>query len=283
MKAKISGLLGLVLVFAWVGWSYAASPNGVPTYLALGDSLAYGMQIGHLRQEMKSGTVDATSFDTGYVNRLATILGHSTPKLRVVDLGCPGETTSSFISGPCAFATNGKPFGDKPLPMHVKYQGAQLLAGLKYLENPNDNIRLITIDIGINDLRADELACGSAADFEKCLKSKWPTTAKTVARNLSTILHNLKYAAPHTKILVMTYYNWLGLQHPRSDAQVRDLNAIITRSAKSINATTIHTFPAFNESGKLCELSLICGPTKDLHPTNAGYRLIARLFYRGME
>lgn len=283
MKSKFSSLIGLVLAMAWMGWGHAASTNGVPTYLALGDSLAYGMQIGHLRQEMKSGTVDAASFDTGYVNRLAAILRHSTPNLHVVDLGCPGETTSSFIDGQCAFATNGKPFGHKPLPMHVKYKGAQLLAGLKYLENQNDNIRLITVDIGINDLRADELACGSASDFEKCLKGKWPVTAKKVAKNLSIILHNLRYAAPHTKILVMTYYNWLGLQHPRSDAQVRDLNAIITRSARSIGATTIHTFPAFNESGNLCKLSLICGPTKDLHPTNAGYRLIAQLFYRGMQ
>jgi lysophospholipase L1-like esterase len=283
MQSKFSSLIGLVLTIAWVGWGHAASTNGVPTYLALGDSLAYGMQIGHLRQEMKSGTVDAASFDTGYVNRLAAALRHSTPNLHVVDLGCPGETTSSFIDGPCAFATNGKPFGHKPLPMHVEYKGAQLLAGLKYIENQNDNIRLITVDIGINDLRADELACGSASDFEKCLKGKWPVTAKNVAKNLSIILHNLRYAAPHTRILVTTYYNWLGLQHPRSDAQVRELNAIITRSARSIGATTIHTFPAFNESGNLCKLSLICGPTKDLHPTNAGYRLIAQLFYRGME
>lgn len=283
MKSKFFSLIGLVLTVSWVGWGYAASTYGVPTYLALGDSLAYGMQIGHLKQEMKLGTLDAASFDTGYVNRLAAILRHSTPNLRVVDLGCPGETTTSFISGPCAFATNGKPFGNKPLPMHVKYKGTQLLAGLKYLENQKNNIRLITVDLGVNDLRADELTCRSASNFEKCLKSKWPKTAKNVAKNLSIILHNLRYAAPHTKILVMTYYNWLGLRHPRSDAQVRDLNAIITRSARSIGATTIHTFPAFNESGKLCKLSLICGPTKDLHPTNAGYELIARLFYRGME
>ncbi len=124
MKSKFFSLIGLVLIVSWGGWGYAASMNGVPTYLALGDSLAYGMQIGHLRQEMKSGTVDAASFDTGYVNRLAAILRYSMPNLRVVDLGCPGETTSSFISGPCAFATNGTPFGHKPLPMHVKYKGA---------------------------------------------------------------------------------------------------------------------------------------------------------------
>ena len=173
MKSKIIALIGLVLVIASFGLANAAAPSGTPTYLAVGDSLAYGMQIGHLRQEMKSGTVNAASFDTGYVNRLAAMLKRSTPNLRVVDLGCPGETTTSFISGPCAFATNGKPFGNKPLPMHVKYQGAQLLAALKYLENPNDNVRLITVDIGINDLRADELACGSKSGSEACLQSKW--------------------------------------------------------------------------------------------------------------
>lgn len=283
MKPKALVLIGSIIAATWAGWCSAASTAAVPTYLALGDSLAYGMQIGHLKQEMKSGKVEASSFDTGYVNRLAGMLERTRSNLHVVDLGCPGETTTSFIAGPCAFATNGKPFGNKPLPMHVSYKGAQLGAALKYLENKNYDVKLITIDIGVNDLRADELACGSNSDFEKCLQNKWPKTAKIVEKNLNIILSNLRYAAPHAKILVMTYYNWLGLQHPKSDTQIHELNRLISRSARSINATTIHTFPAFNQSNRLCALSLICGPTKDLHPTDAGYRLIANLFYKGMS
>lgn len=282
MKPKIIVLIGAIIAAASTGWCSAASATGVPTYLALGDSLAYGMQIGHLKQEMKSGKVEASSFDTGYVNRFADMLELKTPDLRVVDLGCPGETSSSFIYGPCAFGTNGKPFGDTPLPLHVSYKDAQLVAALKYLNDENYNIKLITIDIGVNDLRADELACGSTPDFEKCLQNKWPETSENVVKNLNLILNTLRNAAPHTKILVMAYYNWLGMQQPKSDEQIRDLNQIIREAAHSINATTIQTYPAFNQSNRLCSLSLICGPTKDLHPTDAGYQLIANLFNKGM-
>ena len=283
MRWSIFSFAGLVFSLVFASGCWAAPDANVPTYLALGDSLAYGMQIGHLKQEMQSGAVDATSFDTGYVNLLAERLKRKTPDLRIVDLGCPGETTESFISGPCAFATNGKPFGTKPLPLHIPYVNAQLITALKYLKSTDSNVNLITIDIGINDLRADELACGTATDFESCLRGKWPRTAKTVTQNMNLILNKLRLAAPHVKILVMTYYNWLGIQHPRSDEQVRDLNQIITESAHTIGATTVSTFSAFNRKQDLCQLSMICGPTKDLHPSDAGYKVIANLFYTKLQ
>lgn len=283
MKSKAIAIIGALVAATWGGWNHAAAAPRIPTYLALGDSLAYGMQIGHIKAEMKAGNVDAASFDTGYVNRLAAKFTSSIPGLHVVDLGCPGETTTSFIYGPCAFATDGKPFGNKPLPMHVAYKGAQLLAGLRYIRDKSYDIKFITITIGINDLRADELQCGSSPDFKTCFRNKWPKTEKNISRNLNIILYNVRHAAPHTKIAVMTYYNWLAIRHPSSSIEVRQLNRIITRSAQSIGAITVHTFPSFNQSGKLCDLSLYCGPTKDLHPTNAGYELIADLFYRKLK
>ena len=283
MKAKWLALVWSVTGLLWLALCSAASAAPIPTYLAIGDSLAYGMQIGHLKQEMKTSTVAASSFDTGYANRLAEKLEPSIPGLQLVNLGCPGETTSSFIHGPCAFATNGKPFGHTPLPLHIAYKGAQLQAALGYLRDTQYDVKLVTIDIGINDLRAGELQCSTAADFEACLAPKWDAVKEQVSRNLNRIMQRLRHAAPHTKIAVLNYYNWLARQHPHSDKQVQELNALIERSAHAVNATVIDVFPQFNDQGKLCDLSLICGPTKDLHPTDAGYDLIANLIYQKLN
>src|SRR5207302_4600586 len=60
-------------------------------YLALGDSLAQGMQ-----PEAAGITVDT---DQGYADQLYAIERQRIRALKLVKLGCGGETTSSFLSG----------------------------------------------------------------------------------------------------------------------------------------------------------------------------------------
>lgn len=258
----------------------AADAAAHPVYLALGDSLAYGMQIGRLKQQIQDGQVDAAAFDTGYAYRLAEQLQPAIDALQLIDLGCPGETSSSFVHGPCAYATSGKPFGDTPLPLHTAYTGAQLQAALDYLKNPQYDVRLVTIDIGVNDLRAAELACSAAADFQSCLRPRWALQREQLVRNLDAILSQLRSAAPRTPIAVVGYYNWLALQQPSTNLQVQQLNASIARAARRVGAIVVPTFASFSAQGKLCDLSLVCGPIKDLHPSDAGYQLIADLIHR---
>ena len=62
-------------------------------YLALGDSLAYGFQLGKALSQLP--TLDATTFDTGYVDDFAVMMRAVRPDLQVVNFGCPGETTAS--------------------------------------------------------------------------------------------------------------------------------------------------------------------------------------------
>ena len=101
------------------------------------------------------------------------------------------------------------------------------------------------------------------------------------------MLTRLKSAAPRAKFLVMTYYNWLAAADPASDRQVLGLDAAIVAAAHSAGMGTVDTFGAFNRTGneraRVCALTLFCGPTKDLHPTNAGYRLIASLFEKAYQ
>jgi len=79
------------------GPASTASPGrGGSYYLALGDSLAQGVQPD------PAGASVATRH--GYPDQLAAALRQRDPGLRLVKLGCSGETTGTMISGThCAY------------------------------------------------------------------------------------------------------------------------------------------------------------------------------------
>src|SRR5712692_430809 len=87
-------------------------------YLALGDSLAFGFQ--------PNG-----DFTNGYVDDLFTILqseGANSHK----NLGCPGESSSTFITGGCPFAPPNTP--------------AQLTFALAFLQAHPGKVSPVTLD-----------------------------------------------------------------------------------------------------------------------------------------
>lgn len=274
------------------GAAHPSAENDGPVYLALGDSLAYGMQIGKLKQALAAGPLDPALFDTGYVDHLAADLRARDPDWRVVDLGCPGETSASFITGPCAFASSGKPFGTVPLPLHHAYSASQLDAALSVLGQPRNRVRLITFDLGINDLRAVEAGCPDPAHapdrYNACMQAHWPNALSQIRQRLERILGALRQAAPNATLLVLTYYDWQGGVHG-SSAPVRDLDRAILAAAARVDARTVDTFVVFNgddsveeangkdkaaENRRLCKLTLYCTSSRDLHPSDAGYALI---------
>src|SRR5215472_7269902 len=65
--------------------------TGTSYYLSLGDSLSLGVQPARTGQDV------ATS--RGYPDRLAAMLRAKLPHLRLVKLGCSGETTATMIHG----------------------------------------------------------------------------------------------------------------------------------------------------------------------------------------
>ncbi len=68
------------------------------TYLALGDSLAYGYHAAQFASEYPN--VKATNYEENYVNDFAGALKLINPSLQTINLGCPGETSESMIYGP---------------------------------------------------------------------------------------------------------------------------------------------------------------------------------------
>src|SRR6266700_3345067 len=121
--------LAVLLLFAFAPAALAASHSQGPPfhlvgpkqhYLALGDSLAFGVQ--------PNG-----DFTHGYVNDLFQTL-HDEGTKDVKNLGCPGETSSTFINGGCPFAPQGTP--------------SQLASAMAFLLAHPGKVSPVTLDIG---------------------------------------------------------------------------------------------------------------------------------------
>ena len=175
MRVRVMSLVAaLLVVMATTLW--AAEPR---YYLALGDSLAIGVQPD------ATGQLRPTS--QGYADDLHLLLRTFLPDLSLVKLGCSGETTSSMITGqqsPCTYAA-----------------GSQLRQAVAFLQAHPHRVALITIDIGGDNLLA-------------CLRLDGPSdpacvanAAITAANDLASILGTLRAYAPGVLIVGMNYNN----------------------------------------------------------------------------
>jgi hypothetical protein len=74
------------------GVAHHSGPDGRASYyLALGDSLSVGVQPSAAGTDVPTGQ--------GYPDQLAALLRPAHPGLRLVKLGCSGETTATMING----------------------------------------------------------------------------------------------------------------------------------------------------------------------------------------
>ena len=85
-------------------------------YLALGDSITYGYQPNKAKPGARP-----SDFDTGYVDVFAARLRKLSPKIQVVNYGCPGESTVTFTRGGCPALAEG-------MKLHDAFRGSQLNA-----------------------------------------------------------------------------------------------------------------------------------------------------------
>ena len=122
-------------------------------YLALGDSLSRGVQ-----PDAAGVSVET---DHGYPDQVQAALRPRHPALRLVKLGCPGETTSTMINGGiCRYPG-----------------GSQLAAAVAFLRDHRGHVLLVTLDIGANDTED----CGSWASPQAASR-RWRSTCSRTAR-----------------------------------------------------------------------------------------------------
>jgi lysophospholipase L1-like esterase len=154
-----------------------ASPR-ISYYLSLGDSLSQGVQPDPAGASLPT--------QQGYPNQLYAALHLGDPGLRLVKLGCSGETTHTMIDGGiCSYPA-----------------GSQLAEAVRFLRAHRGQISLITIDIGANDPDSC-MTRPSIGALASCVTKSFP---ETVA-NLTKIMSTIRAAAGRpVRIIGMNYY-----------------------------------------------------------------------------
>jgi lysophospholipase L1-like esterase len=176
-------------VAAVVPGSAAAKTASPHYYLALGDSLSQGMQ-----PDLNGVTRNTNQ---GYANDLLAIERHRVHGLKLVQLGCGGDTTTSMLTGQGNNANARLLHCDRA-------GGSQEAAAERFLRahhHPGE-VPLVTVDIGANDVDG----CGTvpASQLVGCVTNG----LATINKNLPKIFAGLKKAAPKgTTFAAMNLYD----------------------------------------------------------------------------
>jgi lysophospholipase L1-like esterase len=278
-RARLFGCLTALILVLALGLAPLAGAARAPqqSYLALGDSLAFGYSQAKFNSLYPNE--NPASYHTGYVDDLGAVLKFVHPGLQVVNDGCPGETTESFINGPCEYQL--------AFPLHHPYSGgktsSQLSDALNYLGSHKGSVNLITLDIGANDaLGVIKTTCSLEP---ACIASHAPALFTHIATNLGGILAQLRGAAPQTQVIVLGLYNPFGSSIAGADQLTAQLNETMSAVAAAAGARFANPLPYFNPPGKaeqptLCLLTNMCTPLVDIHPTDLGYAVLAGVLLR---
>jgi hypothetical protein len=291
-----------VALLAVVGGGGSASaqpespPPGLPVYLALGDSIANGQQSAPLIKDY--WTTVAGWRANGYVAQFRTDL--------VRDLDCLPARSDAARDG-CRqlqlvnLSRSGVPAMDgQPAKPGVTTQtvideqlptATAMLRARNHDANPRNDVEVVTIDVGGNDVFGPITSACLGASTAACQATIGATFAAFAAR-YSIILQALRAAAgPDTVIMTMTYYNplpycfiganpaagpfgdWVleGGTLPGVGALPAGLNDIISAISAQSGARVADTF------GKLGSGDLV-GGADCLHPNLSGHTKIADVF-----
>ena len=255
----------------------AKPPPPSSYYLALGDSLSQGVQPDAAGASVETGQ--------GYPDLVYATLLASHPALRLVRLGCPGETTQTMMHGGiCHYSA-----------------GSQLAAATAFLRAHRGHVFLVTIDIGANDLED----CGNQpglTQLASCIGQLPKATA-----NVAAILASLRAAAgPGVRIAGMNYYlpalaEWRSGLLGRATAELSEKFAVayddlLKRAYGQAGITVANVFEAFETTNfgdpvtvpgigsvprnvaRICQWTWECSPPPrgpNQHANAAGYRVIA--------
>jgi lysophospholipase L1-like esterase len=242
--------------------------------LALGDSITYGYQAFKAQANLPP-----SAYNTGYVDAFAMRWGQIKPKITVINYGCPGESTESFVNGPCIWTEAGH-------QLHDTFSGSQMQAALGFLRAHPGQARLITLTLAGNDLPMLLDPCTVSGQISlTCVQANAPGFIAGFAERISNILHQLRSAAPDAEIIVTgawdSYVTLLSFADPLYQA----VNKAMAQAATANRAKFADPFPIFDPQGDMaaevqtiCRLSLLC-TQNDSHPSDAGYQALADLVF----
>lgn len=294
-SARAFGLLGAAAVVAMLAGAApaaAASANGGPPvkyYLALGDSLAQGDQPATPPLPAGVSLGQTIETDQGYADDLFAHYSAQIPNLQLVKLACPGETTTSMITGAGSQCT---------YP-----EGSQLQAALAFIRAHRSGVALITIDIGANDV--DGCAPGGVVD-QACVAGGFAEAQSDMPRILGalraavgedTVIAGMNLDDPflagyltgpagqalaaETVDLDVSFNSLLNASFAAYGMRVADVQTAFSTTDSTDTATLpgVGTVPL--NVARICEWTWMCAPSPigpNDHANQAGYLVIASAF-----
>ncbi len=245
-------------------------------YLALGDSLAFGynplVQPPNLSEYV------------GYPDIVSTLL-----HLKLANASCPGETSGTLDGSSSVYLPG---FDCATLEaeggLFVPYNGTpnQLAYAVKYLQE-NPNAKLVTINIGVNDIGVLQAECtaegaGNAAAIAACEQSGLPGVLNTFGQNLATIFGGLRSTEYTGPIVALNAFAF-SYSDPLQVEAFTALNQVIASVSAKFNVAVADTYRTFEAvaapfGGDDCKAGLLLklsNGTCDTHPTAAGQALLA--------
>jgi hypothetical protein len=270
----------LLAAFVATGVGLSSPAGAVSTpyfYLDIGASESLGFQP-------TPDTPHGIPTDEGYANDLVAYEAARGIDLALTQIGCPGETTTTMLSG------EDHCYSDI---------GTQLAAAMTFLTNHQNEQGIVTIDLGFNNVHHCLLR---HIDHPACVERQ----LNTVRVDLPLILASLKsVAGPGVTFVGLGHYDpYLALEiHGGADAEfaqdsvrVMDrLNGVLqyAYSSEDIPMADVDTFfdgkdqspvalsgvgTVPNNVARICALTWMCavapyGP--DFHPDDEGYSTIA--------
>ena len=270
-SAPIAWLTGIIVI----GSAYPAASQVVhgpkQYYLALGDSITYGYQA-----YKQAAGLPPSAYDTGYVDVFAEHLREIRPVITVVNYGCPGESTRSFLKGPCLWTE----FGEQ---LHDSFTGRQLDAALSFLRAHPGEVSPITVTLWGNNVREFSAECQGDAT---CIESGAFKFIDDLSKDLAKILRALRKEAPDADIIVTGTWDPFIDALDFADPLFQLMNASMAATSAAERVRFADPFPLFNPQGdvqhevqNLCSLLLLCAPPPDSHPSDVGYRVLGDLVW----
>lgn len=265
-------LAGVIVVGAASSASSQVVHGPKQYYLALGDSITYGYQA----SKHEAG-LPPSAFNTGYVDVFAARLREIRPDITVVNYGCPGESTRSFLKGPCLWTE----FGER---LHDSFTGSQLDAALSFLRSHPGEVSPITLTLWGNNVRE---FVGVCQGDPTCLQSGAVKFIDDVSKDLAKILKALRKEAPDADIIITGSWDSFIDALVFADPLFQLLNASMAAVAAEHGVRFADPFRVFNPQGDpqreidtLCALLLLCTPERDSHPSDLGYQVLGDLVWR---
>jgi len=211
-----------------------------------------------------------SAVDTGYVDLIAAKLRKRSPNIHVVNYGCPGESSVTFVRGGCDWLKHG---GE----LHNAFTGSQLRAAQSFAATHSGQVSLITLTLWGGDL----FPLYDGGRPQKAIAS--------FASRFSAILKRLRAAAPGAEIVVSGAWDPEADRLAPTEPLYRLVDTAIRRAAAASHARVANMFEALNGHGsfavqqsRLCRLTFYCSK-QDPHPTDAGYRAMADAFLAALR